>query len=200
MRELEEGRPCEREEIAAAEAKPRVFEENEPYKGELDDTAEEEISLYTQGEFTDLCRGPHVRTRADQGGQAHLARRRVLARRREQQAADPPLRHRVLPRPTGRVPGAARGGEGARPPQARPRLDLFDLSEESLRPADWLPKGDGDLESLNFCAGSRTRSAATCTSIPRRSTNGLWSRAATGRSSGTACSRSRARARSRRCA
>ena len=60
QRELKEGRSWEREEISAAEAKQRFLEENEPYKVELVDTAEGEISLYTQGEFTDLCRGPHL--------------------------------------------------------------------------------------------------------------------------------------------
>ena len=34
--------------------------EGEPYKVELVDTAEGPISLYTQGDFTDLCRGPHL--------------------------------------------------------------------------------------------------------------------------------------------
>jgi threonyl-tRNA synthetase len=60
MRELEEGRAWEREEITAAEARQRFLEENEPYKVELVETAEGPISLYTQGEFTDLCRGPHL--------------------------------------------------------------------------------------------------------------------------------------------
>ena len=60
QRELKEGRAWEREEISAAEAKQRFLEENEPYKAELVDTAEGDISLYTQGEFTDLCRGPHL--------------------------------------------------------------------------------------------------------------------------------------------
>jgi threonyl-tRNA synthetase len=60
MRELKEGRTWEREEISAAEAKQRFEAEGEPYKVELVDTAEGDISLYTQGEFTDLCRGPHL--------------------------------------------------------------------------------------------------------------------------------------------
>ncbi len=60
QRELKEGRSWEREEISAAEAKQRFLEENEPYKVELVDTAEGDISLYTQGGFTDLCRGPHL--------------------------------------------------------------------------------------------------------------------------------------------
>ena len=59
-RELQEGRTWQREEISAAEAKQRFLEENEPYKVELVDAAEGDISLYRQGGFTDLCRGPHL--------------------------------------------------------------------------------------------------------------------------------------------
>ena len=60
QRELKEGRSWEREEISAEEAKRRFEAEGERYKVELVDTAEGKISLYTQGEFTDLCRGPHL--------------------------------------------------------------------------------------------------------------------------------------------
>jgi threonyl-tRNA synthetase len=59
-RELKEGRVWEREEITAEEARRRFEQEDEPYKVELVDTAEGSISLYTQGDFTDLCRGPHL--------------------------------------------------------------------------------------------------------------------------------------------
>ena len=59
-RELKEGRSWSREEISRDEAKQRFEAEGEPYKVELVDTAEGDISLYTQGEFTDLCRGPHL--------------------------------------------------------------------------------------------------------------------------------------------
>jgi threonyl-tRNA synthetase len=59
-RELKEGRAWEREEITADEARRRFEQEGEPYKVELVDTAEGAISLYTQGDFTDLCRGPHL--------------------------------------------------------------------------------------------------------------------------------------------
>ena len=38
----------------------RFEAEDEPYKVELVGTAEGDISLYTQGDFTDLCRGPHL--------------------------------------------------------------------------------------------------------------------------------------------
>ena len=64
-RELAEGRSWSREEISRDEAKQRFEAEGEPYKVELVDTAEGDISLYTQsfngvGAFTDLCRGPHL--------------------------------------------------------------------------------------------------------------------------------------------
>ena len=57
---LEEGRAWEREETTADAARQRFLEENEPYKVELVETADGQISLYTQGDFTDLCRGPHL--------------------------------------------------------------------------------------------------------------------------------------------
>ena len=59
-RELAEGRSWEREEIGRDEARKRFEDEGELYKAELVDTAEGDISLYTQGDFTDLCRGPHL--------------------------------------------------------------------------------------------------------------------------------------------
>src|SRR5580765_5162502 len=61
-RELKEGRSWERREISRAEAHQRFLEENEPYKVELVESAEGDITLYTQGDFTDLCRGPHLQT------------------------------------------------------------------------------------------------------------------------------------------
>jgi threonyl-tRNA synthetase len=59
-RELKEGREWSREEVTADEAKAKFHDE--PYKVELVDTADGPISLYTQGDFTDLCRGPHLQT------------------------------------------------------------------------------------------------------------------------------------------
>jgi threonyl-tRNA synthetase len=59
-RELSEGRSWERQDISRDEARTRFEQEGEDYKVELVDTAEGEISLYTQGDFTDLCRGPHL--------------------------------------------------------------------------------------------------------------------------------------------
>jgi threonyl-tRNA synthetase len=59
-REIKEGREWTRQEISRDEAKARFEEEGEPYKVELVDTATGDITLYTQGDFTDLCRGPHL--------------------------------------------------------------------------------------------------------------------------------------------
>jgi threonyl-tRNA synthetase len=59
-REIAEGRVFERFEVDRDEAR-RIFEaEGEPYKVELVDTADGSISFYRQGDFTDLCRGPHL--------------------------------------------------------------------------------------------------------------------------------------------
>src|SRR6478735_3092741 len=59
-KELAEGRSWNREEVAAEEAKRYFTEQGEDYKVELVDTAEGQISLYTQGDLRDLCRGPHL--------------------------------------------------------------------------------------------------------------------------------------------
>ncbi len=59
-RELAEGREWSREEVSEDEARRRFEHEKEPYKVELIGTAEGPISFYTQGDFTDLCRGPHL--------------------------------------------------------------------------------------------------------------------------------------------
>jgi threonyl-tRNA synthetase len=57
-RELAEGREWVRQEVSRDDAR-KLFA-SDPYKLELIDTAEGDISLYTQGDFTDLCRGPHL--------------------------------------------------------------------------------------------------------------------------------------------
>src|SRR3954463_9039101 len=60
QKELDEGRAWKRDEVTAEEARERFRAEAEPYKLELVDPAEGPISLYSQGDFTDLCRGPHL--------------------------------------------------------------------------------------------------------------------------------------------
>jgi threonyl-tRNA synthetase len=60
QRELAEGREWQRREVSADDAKRYFADQGEDYKVELVDTAEGQISFYTQGDFTDLCRGPHL--------------------------------------------------------------------------------------------------------------------------------------------
>ncbi|MGH3110979.1 MAG: threonine--tRNA ligase, partial [Gaiellaceae bacterium] len=59
-REIAEGRSWAREEISREDAVARFEAESQPYKVELAQEADGAISLYTQGDFTDLCRGPHL--------------------------------------------------------------------------------------------------------------------------------------------
>jgi threonyl-tRNA synthetase len=62
MRKIQkEGIPVRREEVEKEEAIHLFRERKEDYKLEiLREIPEEQVSLYRQGEFVDLCRGPHV--------------------------------------------------------------------------------------------------------------------------------------------
>lgn len=62
MRSIAEARlPFTRVDVSKAEAAARFTAEGEPYKVELLESIEgDTVSLYACGEFTDLCRGPHV--------------------------------------------------------------------------------------------------------------------------------------------
>ena len=56
---IKEKIPIERQEVSKSEA--LEFYKDEPYKTEMiSDLADGTISFYRQGDFTDLCRGPHV--------------------------------------------------------------------------------------------------------------------------------------------
>lgn len=53
--------PFERKEIDREQAKKYFKEKGEIYKLEiLDEIPDEKVSIYTQGDFVDLCRGPHI--------------------------------------------------------------------------------------------------------------------------------------------
>jgi len=53
--------PFERKEVPSKEAIHFFEDQSEAYKVELiNDLGAEKVSLYTQGSFTDLCRGPHL--------------------------------------------------------------------------------------------------------------------------------------------
>ena len=78
---------------------------------------DETISVYTDGPFTDLCRGPHIPAdRPAQAFQAAPRRRRLLAGRREAADAPADLRHRLVQEGgPGRLPPPPGGGAQARP-------------------------------------------------------------------------------------
>nr|HPJ69457.1 TGS domain-containing protein [Candidatus Mcinerneyibacteriales bacterium] len=59
---IKENIPITRRTLSAREAQDYFHEKKEPYKEELlrDIPPEEPISLYEQGDFSDLCRGPHL--------------------------------------------------------------------------------------------------------------------------------------------
>ncbi|MBN1627986.1 MAG: threonine--tRNA ligase, partial [Deltaproteobacteria bacterium] len=53
--------PFKREEISAKEAINRFKSQGEDYKVEIiEDLGVDMVSIYTQGSFSDLCRGPHI--------------------------------------------------------------------------------------------------------------------------------------------
>ena len=62
MKELAKAKnPFIRKQISKADAISYFTEKNDPYKLELLENLEDgNITFYTQGEFTDLCRGPHM--------------------------------------------------------------------------------------------------------------------------------------------
>jgi threonyl-tRNA synthetase len=60
-----EGFPLIREELSKQEAIELFSRMNQPYKLELLEELPEEVSVYRQGEFVDLCQGPHVGSTAE---------------------------------------------------------------------------------------------------------------------------------------
>jgi len=147
-RELKEGRRWERSEISRDEARARFEQEGEPYKVELVDTAEGDISLYTQShdgsvDFSDLCRGPHLQ---DSKPIKALKLTGLAGAYWRGDSARPQLT---------RIYGTAFYAKDdldaylARLERARerdhrrlgPQLDLFHMSEFSPGAALWTPKG-----------------------------------------------------------
>ena len=71
-------------------------EKNEPYKVELIEDLPEgsEISFYSQGDWTDLCAGPHLMSvKGVKGIQASLLFQRLLERQRKERNAHTYLRN-----------------------------------------------------------------------------------------------------------
>ena len=142
-RELKEGRDWSRETISRGDAIALFEAEGEPYKVELVDTAEGDITLYRQGDFTDLCKGPHLQTSKPikafkltglagaywRGDEHNTQLTRIYGTAFYSQADLDAYLERV---------------EQARARDHRklgPQLDLFHLSEHSPGSPFWHPKG-----------------------------------------------------------
>ena len=127
MREIiAKNAPFTKEVWSRDKAKAHFQAKGEHFKVELVDAipAGEDLKIYTQGAWLDLCRGPHMTSTGQIGNgvQADPVLRQLLARRCQGPAAAAHLRHRVGQREgAGRASAHARGGREARPPQARPR-------------------------------------------------------------------------------
>ena len=127
--------PFVREVVTRAEANRRFVDDPLKLERISELGPDETITVYTDGPFVDLCRGPHVaKHRQAQALQAALGGRRVLARRLVTPDAAADLRHRLLqegrPRP---APDPARRGEEARPPHASASSSTSSCSTRSRR-------------------------------------------------------------------
>ncbi len=131
-----ENLPVARRELPRAEARALFAAKAQPFKVELiDDLPDEQtISIYTQGEFTDLCRGPHLPGTGRLGKNTYKLTSVAGAywRGDEHNAhADPRLRHRL--RQQGGAGRPPRGLEMASQRDHRRmgrELDLFSFHDE----------------------------------------------------------------------
>ena len=93
-----------RTDVIPEDARQMLASQSQRFKKELIDelekSGEKTVSIYRQGEFTDLCRGPHLpstgKIKAFKLMSVAGAFLRVLARRFGPRAAHPHLRHRLL--------------------------------------------------------------------------------------------------------
>ncbi len=190
-----------REDVSVGDALERFVREGQDYKVELiedlvRDQGVETVSLYTNGDFTDLCRGPHAPTT-----------KRISAFKL-QSVAGAYWRGDAADTMLTRVYGTAFFSNKEleehleRLEQARARdhrklgreLDLFSFSELSPGSPFWHPAGQAIWNALASCGASRTPPAATRRSTPRSSTtSSCGSSRVTGTSSATTCTSPRLR-------
>jgi threonyl-tRNA synthetase len=140
-RELAEGREWVRQEISRDDAR-RLFA-NDPYKAELVDTAEGDISIYTQGDFTDLCRGPHLQNSKPIKALKLTGLAGAYWRGDEHNAQLTRIYGTAFYDQADLDAHLVRLEEAKRRDHRRlgPQLDLFHMSEYSPGAALWTPKG-----------------------------------------------------------
>ena len=167
---------------AATNARARFEAEGEPYKVELVDSAEGDISLYTQGDFTDLCRGPHLQDSTPikafkltglagaywRGDERNTQLTRIYGTAFFTQADLDAYLERLE---------QARANDHRR---LGPQLDLFHLQDASPGSPFWHPKGMADLERARGPSPARERP----TRLPRGQDAAHLRQVASGRRSG----------------
>jgi threonyl-tRNA synthetase len=174
--------PFVREDVPVALARERFLAEEQPYKVELiDDLVRDEgvetVSLYSNGPFTDLCRGPHGPDTAD------------VKAFKLQSVAGAYWRGDSSRQMLTRIYGTAFLSKEAlaehleRLEQARardhrrlgPRLGLFHFSELSPGTAFWLPHGTTLWNTLRDLAGAMARARGyTEVKTPQLYDAALW--------------------------
>lgn len=124
-----------------------IFKKNgEIFKAELiaDLPGSEDIKVYRQGEWLDLCRGPHMPTTKLTGhGSADESRRSLLARRFQPRRSDPDLRYGAW-RDEKELQAYLTQLEEAEKRDHRKlgrELGLFHLQDEAQGSVFWHPKG-----------------------------------------------------------
>ena len=156
--------PFVREDVAVATARERFVSEQQPYKVELiDDLVRDEgvetVSLYTNGPFTDLCRGPHAPSTASIGA----VRLQSIAGAYWRGDSSRPMLTRIYG--TAFFTRAELDEHLERLEQARARdhrrlgrqLGLFHFSELAPGTAFWTPHGTTLWNTLRDVAGEMAR-------------------------------------------
>ena len=132
------------------------------------------VSLYRQGDFVDLCRGPHVPSHrppaAPSSSPASPARTGAATSATRCCSASTAPRS-PTPKELDAAPGAARGGEAARPPQARQASSTSSASIPTRRRArSSTPRArSSTTRSIDYIRELVPRATATTRSSRRRS-------------------------------
>jgi threonyl-tRNA synthetase len=149
-----------REDVTSAQARERFVAEEQPYKVELiDDLGADSVSLYTNGPFTDLCRGPHA-----------PSTKRIKAYKLLSTAgaywrgdSDKTMLTRIYGTAFHSKPDLQQHLERLEEARKRdhrklgPQLGLFQFSEVSPGSAFWLPKGTQVFNTLVARSREMTR-------------------------------------------
>jgi threonyl-tRNA synthetase len=164
LEHIKAAEPFVREDVPVALARERFLAEDQPYKVELiddlvRDTGVQTVSLYTNGPFTDLCRGPHGPDTSDVKAFALQSLAGAYWRGDSKRA----MLTRIYG--TAFLSKEALAEHLERLEQARardhrrlgPRLGLFQFSEISPGTAFWMPHGTTLWNTLRDTAGAMAR-------------------------------------------